>query len=68
MNAGSPNIWISYGVTAVVVAIVLALRWRRMSRVRPLKLETLWVFPTLYAGLAGYMYWAHPPKSWELIR
>ena len=64
MNAGSPNIWISYGVTAVVIAIVLALRWRRMSRVRPLKLETLWVFPTLYAGLAGYMYWAHPPAGW----
>ena len=58
------NIWISYAVTAVVIGLVLALRWRRMSRERPLKLETLWVFPTLYAGLALYMYWAHPPQGW----
>ena len=60
----APNIWISYAVTAVIIGVVLALRWRRMSRVRPLKLETLWVFPTLYAALAAYMYWAHPPQGW----
>ena len=64
MQGGSTNIWISYGVTAAVIAIVLAIRWKRMSRVRPLKLETLWVFPTLYAALAAYMYWAHPPQGW----
>ncbi len=63
MEPGS-NIWVSYAVTAVIIAVVLALRWRRMSRVRPLKLETLWVFPTLYAALAAYMYWAHPPQGW----
>lgn len=64
MQVTGQNIWISYAATAIVIAIVLAIRWRRMSRVRPLKLETLWVFPTLYAGLAAYMYWAHPPEGW----
>ena len=64
MQSTAPNIWISYAVTAVVVGVILALRWKRMSRVRPLKLETLWVFPTLYAALAGYMYYAHPPQGW----
>ena len=65
MQGSSPsNIWISYGITAVVIAIVLALRWRRMSRVRPLKLEQLWIFPALYAALAVYMYWTHPPQGW----
>ena len=58
------NCWISYGITAIVIAIVLALRWRRMNKVRPLRLETLWVFPTLYAALAAYLYWAHPPQGW----
>ena len=62
--ANGQNIWISYGVTAVVIAIVLALRWRRMSRVRPLKLEQLWVFPAFYAAVAAYMYWTHPPAGW----
>ncbi|MES2337842.1 MAG: hypothetical protein V4537_07100 [Pseudomonadota bacterium] len=58
------NIWVSYAITAVVVTIVLALRWKRMSKVRPLRLEQLWIFPALYAALAAYMYWAHPPQGW----
>lgn len=64
MQGAAPNIWISYGITAVVIMVVLALRWRRMSQVRPLKLENLWVFPALYAVLAAYMYWTHPPQGW----
>lgn len=64
MGATGQNIWITYGITAVAIGVVLALRWKRMSRVRPLRLETLWVFPTLYFALAVYMYWAHPPQGW----
>ncbi len=62
--AQGQNIWISYGITVIVVGVVLALRWKRMSKTRPLKLETLWIFPTLYAALAVYMYWAHSPQGW----
>lgn len=64
MQPTAPNIWISYGITALVIAIVLAIRWKRMSKVRPLKLERLWVFPALYACLAVYMYVTHPPQGW----
>ncbi|HET9510117.1 MAG TPA: hypothetical protein VFO80_03120, partial [Sphingomonas sp.] len=60
MQPTGPNIWISYGITAVVIAIVLAIRWKRMSKVRPLKLEHLWIFPALFAVLASYMYVTHP--------
>jgi hypothetical protein len=64
MQPTGPNIWISYGITAVVIAIVLAIRWKRMSKVRPLKLEHLWIFPALYAALATYLYATHPPQGW----
>ncbi|MBN2970864.1 DUF1453 family protein [Roseomonas aeriglobus] len=64
MQPTGPNIWISYGITAIAIAIVLAIRWKRMSKVRPLKLEHLWIFPALYAALATYMYVTHPPQGW----
>jgi len=33
--------WVSIAITVAIVGIVLALRMRRMGRMRPLKLETL---------------------------
>ena len=38
-----------------------------MGRLRPLKLETLWVVPTLYLALAALMFWSLPPKGWVAI-
>lgn len=58
------NVLITYAITAAVIAIVFALRWRRMRRERPLKLEQLWIFPALYAALAGYMLYRFPPVGW----
>ncbi len=55
--------WISYAITAVVIGIVFAIRWRRMSIVKPLKLERLWVFPVCYAGVALYMAVMYPPHG-----
>ena len=62
-----PNMWVSYGITALVIAVVFALRWRRMSRVRPLKLEQLWVFPAIYAAIAVIMYVQQPPQGWAWL-
>lgn len=45
----------------VVIAIVLALRLRSMSRVRPLKPGTLWVLPAFLLLLAGVTLWTNPP-------
>lgn len=59
--AAHPQQWISYVITAVVIAFVLALRFRRMNTARPLKLERLWIFPALYFVLASFMLFEFPP-------
>lgn len=58
-----PNAWISYAITAAIMVVVFALRWRRMSRVRPLKLERLWVLPALYGVVAVATLIATPPRG-----
>ncbi len=55
---------VSYAITAAVIAVVFALRWRRMSRVQPLRLERLWIFPAVYAAVAVLMFVAQPPIGW----
>lgn len=53
--------WLVTIAPFVVIAVVLALRLRTMSRERPLKLETLWVVPVVYLAIAGSMLFALPP-------
>lgn len=55
--------WISYAIPFVVIAIVVAVRWKRMSRVTPLKLERLWMLPAAYAALVIFAFAMHPPKG-----
>ena len=45
----------------VVIALVLALRLRSMSKVRPLKTANLWVLPVVLVGLAAMVLWSNPP-------
>src|SRR4051812_27548074 len=59
--------WISIAVTVAIVGIVLALRMRSIGRMRPLKLETLWVVPALYLVMAALMFWSLPPKGWVAL-
>jgi hypothetical protein len=49
MQVHQGPVYISYIITAVVVALVMYLRFRSMKRARPLKLEMLWIVPALYA-------------------
>lgn len=56
--------WIGIVITVVIVGIALALRLRRMGRMRPLKLETLWVVPAIYLVVAALMFWQLPPVGW----
>jgi len=58
-----PNQWISYAITGAIVLVVLALRLRRMSRMRRLRLETLWVVPAIYLVFAGIMFVEFPPAG-----
>jgi hypothetical protein len=49
-------------VPILVVAVVMALRLRSMSRVRPLDPGRMWIMPLVLVGLAGVTLWAHPPS------
>lgn len=54
----------SYLISFGVIALVIALRWRRMSRVQSLKLERLWILPAFLAVVTVGSFAAHPPRGW----
>lgn len=56
--------WISYAITAAVVAVVVALRLRGARRMRPLKLGTLWIVPAMYLVVAAFIFVQFPPIGW----
>jgi energy-converting hydrogenase Eha subunit A len=53
---------IHYAIVAVIVALVLGLRLRGMSRMRRLRLETLWIVPAVYLIFAIVMFSEFPPS------
>jgi hypothetical protein len=61
--------WLTALLPFVIIAVVLALRFRSMSRERPLKVETLWVVPVFYQLQVGSMLLALPPAptGWGLV-
>ena len=59
--------WISYAITIGIVVVVMALRMRGMSKMRPLKLESLWVVPAIYAVVAALMLISLPPVGWVAV-
>ena len=61
--------WVTYAVTIGIMAVVLGLRMRSMSKERPLKLGTLWVVPVLYLLIAGSMLFSltPPPLGWGVL-
>lgn len=54
----------TYAISAVVIAVVMALRWRRMSRQVPLKLERLWILPAVYLVAVATTFARFPPVGW----
>lgn len=60
-HAAQPNQWIGYVISTVIVVVVLAIRMRGMKRTRPLRLETLWVIPAIYAVFGAVMFVQFPP-------
>jgi|SRR5579884_3308290 len=61
--------WLTALLPFVIIAVVLALRMRSMSRERPLKLGTLWLVPVIYVLLIGSMLVTMPPSpaGWALV-
>ena len=61
--------WLSYVIPVVIIAVVMALRLRSMSRERPLKVATLWVIPVIYLAIVASMLFAMRPTvgGWSLL-
>jgi len=59
--------WMSYAVTLFIIAVVMAMRLRKMGQMRPLKLGGLFVLPILYLVVAGIMFVQLPPTGWVAI-
>lgn len=49
-------------IPIVVIGIVLAFRVRRMSQMRPLKLETLWIVPAIFVAVFVLTVSTQPPR------
>lgn len=58
------NSLVTYTITAIVIAVVFAIRWRRMRRETPLKLERLWILPAIYAVVVAVTFAQFPPVGW----
>ena len=59
--------WTGYAISIGIIIIVLALRMRGMSKMRPLKLERLWIVPAVYLVVAAIMFVQLPPGGWVAI-
>lgn len=61
--------WLTLLLPFAIIAVVVALRLRSMSRERPLKVRSLWVVPVVYLLLVGWMLFAMPPTAagWALV-
>lgn len=59
----------SYVVMGVAIVLIIALRFRRMGRDRPLRLDGLWVLPAIYLAILVVAFAQTPPDAigWMLI-
>ena len=58
-----PATLITYAITGIIIAIVFAVRWRRMRRETLLRLERLWMLPAFYAALVAFVLAERPPSG-----
>jgi membrane protein CcdC involved in cytochrome C biogenesis len=59
--------WTSYAITIGIIVIIMALRLRRMGKMRPLNLGSLWIVPAIYLLVAALMFVQLPPTGWVAI-
>ncbi|MEO8453803.1 MAG: hypothetical protein ABI454_01470 [Sphingomicrobium sp.] len=61
--------WVVTLLPFVIIAVVLALRFRSMSKERPLRLQSLWIVPVVYLFIAGSILLELPPPlmGWGLL-
>lgn len=67
MNSQPHSAFVGYVITAVIVSLVLFLRFRSMKGARPLKLGMLWLVPALYALVTVSVLYQSMPRSMEWL-
>lgn len=67
MHTQQPWAYVGYIVTALILSVVLFLRFRAMKRSRPLKLETLWIVPALYALVTASVLHQSLPQGYQWL-
>ena len=50
-----------YAITGAIIAFVLFMRLRNIGKARRLRLETLWIIPTLFIAFAAFIFSQLPP-------
>lgn len=66
MDHGNQKL-ISYGVTALVVAVVFALRFRAMNKERRLKLEFMWILPAIMVAATIFLFVQFTPHGTDWL-
>jgi uncharacterized protein (DUF486 family) len=61
VSTQQPHGLMQYVIPLAIFAIVFSIRARRMARVRPLKLEHLWIVPAIYGAVCVIMLIQFPP-------
>jgi multisubunit Na+/H+ antiporter MnhB subunit len=59
--------FISTAITAAIIIIVMALRFRKLNREVPLRLEVMWIVPLFLASAAAVLLWRFPPHGAEWV-
>jgi membrane protein CcdC involved in cytochrome C biogenesis len=59
--------WASYAITIGIIVVIMALRMRGMSKMKPLKLGSLWIVPAIYLAVAAVMFAQLPPTGWVAV-
>lgn len=69
MQTSQPGGWIGTVLPIVIIVAVFAYRMRSMSKVRPLKVKTMWIVPTFLLVMAALVFATMPPPmpGWALI-
>lgn len=57
--------WTYWAFVGGCVALALFFRMRRFGKPHRLRLETLWIVPTVFTLLAGMILWQYPPSGLE---
>jgi len=54
-------------VTVAIIVVVLGLRMRRMSQLRPLRLEMMWIMPAILSLVFLSLLYAYRPSSMDWL-